>query len=36
MAEVHDRSTVLTLDAGFRRYRHHGRQVIPLIAPDDL
>ena len=36
MAEVHDRSPVLTLDADFRRYRKHGRQVIPLIAPDDL
>ncbi len=33
MAERHDRSAVLTLDAGFRIYRKHQRKVIPLLVP---
>lgn len=33
MAEVIPHSTVLTLDADLRRYRKHGRQVIPLLMP---
>ena len=33
MAEVTAHSTVLTLDRGFRVYRKHGRQVIPLLMP---
>ena len=27
---------VLTLDADFRRYRRHGRQIISLIVPADV
>jgi predicted nucleic acid-binding protein len=33
LAEHVPRSTVLTLDRDFRVYRKHGRQTIPLIAP---
>ena len=33
MAEIHDRSPVLTLDADFGVYRKHGRLVIPVITP---
>jgi predicted nucleic acid-binding protein len=33
MAELFGRSPVLTLDEDFRRYRKHGRYVIPLLAP---
>jgi predicted nucleic acid-binding protein len=33
MAEVTPHSMVLTLDRGFRVYRKHGRQVIPLLIP---
>jgi len=33
MAEEHSRSAVLTLDRDFKRYRKHGRQVIPVIMP---
>lgn len=33
MSELHDRARVFTLDSDFRRYRRHGRQAIPLIAP---
>lgn len=33
MAEETARSTVLTLDRDFRRYRKHGRHVIPLLSP---
>ena len=32
--EVHG-STILTLDADFRTYRRNGRQIIPLMIPDD-
>ncbi|MSU51711.1 MAG: pilus assembly protein [Opitutus sp.] len=33
MSELHDRARVFTLDADFKLYRRHGRQVIPLIIP---
>jgi predicted nucleic acid-binding protein len=34
LAELHADCQVFTLDADFRRYRRHGRQVIPLLAPE--
>jgi predicted nucleic acid-binding protein len=34
MAEVHPRSTVLTLDSDFRVYRKGNRQVVPAIMPE--
>lgn len=36
MAELHQKSSVLTFDSDFRRYRKHRRQVIPLVMPDSL
>jgi hypothetical protein len=33
MAERLPESAVLTVDADFRVYRKHGRQVIPTILP---
>jgi len=33
MAEIHDGSTILTIDSHFTIYRKNGRQVIPLIRP---
>jgi len=36
MSELHANSAVLTLDSDFRIYRRNGRQVIPLIMPDNL
>ena len=36
MSELWDRSRVLTIDSDFRVYRRNRRQVIPLLAPDDL
>jgi predicted nucleic acid-binding protein len=33
MTELHRDCHVLTLDAHFRVYRRHGRQVIPVICP---
>jgi predicted nucleic acid-binding protein len=36
MAEVLPGSTVLTLDRDFRLYRKSGRQVLPVIMPEDL
>lgn len=35
MAELNDRSLVLTLDADFRIYRKHQRKVIPLLLPSE-
>ena len=35
LAEQASGAQVLTLDAHFRRYRRHGRHVIPLILPSD-
>lgn len=34
-AELHDNLSVFTLDTHFRIYRKHGRQVIPLMMPDE-
>ena len=33
LSELHRDCRVLTLDRHFTRYRRHGRQVIPLLAP---
>ena len=35
MSEALHSSAILTLDGDFRKYRRNGRQVIPLIIPDD-
>lgn len=35
MAELSPQSAVLTLDHDFRLYRKHGRQVVPVIMPDE-
>ena len=34
MSEIDAGSTLMTLDSDFRIYRRHGRQTIPLLAPD--
>ena len=34
MSEADRHARVLTLDGDFRIYRRHGRQVIPVIAPE--
>jgi uncharacterized protein len=34
LSELHSDCQVFTLDADSRRYRRHGRQVIPLLAPE--
>lgn len=34
LAELFDEATVITLDLDFSVYRKHGRQVIPMLAPD--
>lgn len=33
LSELHSDCRVFTLDSDFRRYRRHGRQVIPLLSP---
>ncbi len=33
LSELHQDSRILTLDRDFIRYRRHGRQVIPVLAP---
>jgi len=33
LSEIHQDCRVLTLDRDFTRYRRHGRNVIPLLAP---
>lgn len=33
MCEQHSSSTLFTTDSDFRIYRKHGRQVIPVMAP---
>ena len=33
LSELHADCRVFTLDSDFNRYRRHGRQVIPLLAP---
>lgn len=35
MAERTSGSTLLTIDSDFTIYRMHGRQVIPIIIPDE-
>jgi predicted nucleic acid-binding protein len=34
LAEKHTECKVFTLDSDFEHYRRHGRQIIPLITPD--
>ncbi|NCC60421.1 MAG: PIN domain-containing protein [Verrucomicrobiae bacterium] len=34
MAEIHDNSTVLTLDSDFRVYRKSNRRTIPVLMPN--
>jgi predicted nucleic acid-binding protein len=34
LSEMHSDWEVFTLDADFRLYRRHGRQVIPLLASE--
>lgn len=34
LSELHSDCQVFTLDTDFRRYRRHGRQVIPLLSPE--
>jgi len=36
MTELLDDAAVMTVDADFRIYRRSGRNVIPLIAPEDI
>ncbi len=36
MAEQHDDSAIMTLESDFRIYRKNGRQVIPVIMPDNI
>ena len=33
MTELDARLTVVTTDGGFRIYRRHGRQVVPVLTP---
>ena len=33
LSEMHSDCRVFTMDSDFRRYRRHGRQIIPLLAP---
>jgi predicted nucleic acid-binding protein len=33
LSEDYEDCVVFTLDSDFRRYRRHGRQAIPLLAP---
>lgn len=35
MAELHDTSSIITLDTGFRIYRKHKRRAVPLLMPPD-
>lgn len=34
LSELHSNCQVFTLDSDFRKYRRHGRQVIPLLIPN--
>ena len=36
MTEIIENATVMTFDSDFRVYRRRGRQVIPLLAPQDV
>jgi uncharacterized protein len=33
MSEIHDKSSVLTIDSDFHVYRRHGRRAISVICP---
>jgi predicted nucleic acid-binding protein len=34
LSELHPKLPLLTLDSDFKVYRRHGRQLIPVIAPE--
>ena len=36
MAELHDSSSIITLDSDFQIYRKHKRRIIPLLMPPDI
>jgi uncharacterized protein len=36
MAELHDSSSIITLDSDFQIYRKYKRRVIPLLMPPDI
>lgn len=36
MAELHEHSSIITIDADFQIYRKHKRRVIPLLTPTDV
>jgi uncharacterized protein len=36
MAELHDRSSIITLDTGFRIHRKHKRRAVPLLMPSGI
>ncbi len=36
LSEIHPKIPLLTLDSDFRIYRRHGRQMIPVIAPQRI
>jgi predicted nucleic acid-binding protein len=33
LSEIHEDSTVITIDTDFRHYRRHRNRAIPLVAP---
>ena len=33
LSELHPKLPLVTLDADFKVYRRHGRQLIPVICP---
>ncbi len=35
MAEIESKGAVFTLDGDFRVYRKSGRQVVPVIMPEE-
>jgi len=35
MIEMDQKAAVMTLDGDFRVYRRHGRQVVPVLMPED-
>jgi len=35
MTEMDQKAAVMTLDGDFRVYRRHGRQVVPVLMPED-
>ena len=36
LAELHDSSSIMTLDAHFQIYRKNKRRIIPLLAPPHM